>query len=68
MKIILKCIQHTFKFLASLFSKEENLETSKASTSKLPETISNKNEIPMIENPFKKVTIIIKMIFILKKK
>lgn len=32
----------------------ENQETPKASTSKLPETISNKNTLPMIENPFKK--------------
>jgi hypothetical protein len=32
----------------SLFGKEDNLETPKASTSKLPETISNKNELPVI--------------------
>ena len=39
----------------SLFPMEDNLETPKASTSKLPETISDKNELPMIENPFKKM-------------
>ena len=40
----------------SLFPKEEDLlETPKASTSKLPETISNKPDMPMIgENPFNK--------------
>lgn len=39
----------------SLFPMEDNLETPKASTSKLPETISDKSELPMIENPYKKV-------------
>jgi hypothetical protein len=39
----------------SLFGKEDNLETPKASTSKLPETITTKSELPMIENPFKKI-------------
>ena len=39
----------------SLFPMEDNLETPKASTSKLPETISNKPDMPMIgENPFNK--------------
>ena len=33
----------------------ENQETPKASTSKLPEIISNKNELPIIENPYKKI-------------
>jgi len=39
----------------SLFGKEDNLETPKASSSKLPETISDKPEILMIENPYKKI-------------
>jgi hypothetical protein len=39
----------------SLFPMEDNLETPKASTSKLPETISDKPELPMIENPYKKI-------------
>jgi hypothetical protein len=40
----------------SLFGKEDNLETPKASSSQLPETISDKHELPFIENPFKKVS------------